>query len=339
MSTTNPLYQKFITNLEKKGFFNDCTQPQREIKMKTAQQYFDLHYSKQCHFVGMKPKEQNVDIQKKADEHKLKGNEYLNAKDYSKAIDEYTKAIQLNQEAVYYSNRSAAYCSIDENDLAIEDAKKAIELDPNYAKAYARLGIALTKKHKYAEAQKAIEDALIIDPNNTVFKSNLEQIKCLILNQQPPASSSIQQQEKKEEQPNEENIPKTTEEKKDSHEIHSNEQAQSQNTRNEEPNPQQPNPLANILSNLVGSTQGGQGINPGAVDINSLMGTFGSQNGIASMALSLLNNPATRPMVSLIAQMIGMPVEDLQRHLSEEAQNENSNQNTSQQHQTPPGFV
>ncbi|EKE41070.1 hypothetical protein ENUP19_0127G0009 [Entamoeba nuttalli] len=335
MSTTNPLYQKFITNLEKKGFFNDCTQSQREIKMRTAQQYFDTHYSKKCHFVGMKPNEQTTDIQKKADEHKLKGNEYLNAKDYSKAIDEYTKAIQLNQAAVYYSNRSAAYCSIEENDLAIEDAKKAIELDPNYAKAYARLAIALTKKHKYTEAQKAIEDALIIDPNNVVFKSNLEQIKCLIQNQQPQVSSSNQQQEQKEQQPKEENIPKNTEEKKDSHETHSNEQEHSQNTRHEEPNP-----FANIFSNLVGSTQGNQGTNPGAIDISSLMGMFGGQNGMSSMARSLLNNPSMRPMIGMVAQMMGMSVEELQRLINEEAQNENSNQNTSQQNQTPPpGFV
>lgn len=86
---------------------------------------------------------QPVSAENKAQAEKLKqtGNGLMSRKDYSKAIESYTEAISLDgTNAVYYSNRAAAYSSLGEHDKAIEDSEKALEIDPKFVKAFSRLG-------------------------------------------------------------------------------------------------------------------------------------------------------------------------------------------------------
>lgn len=54
---------------------------------------------------------------------------------YAQAIDLYTQAIELNgQNAVYWANRAFAHIKLEEYGSAIQDATKAIEVDPKYSK-------------------------------------------------------------------------------------------------------------------------------------------------------------------------------------------------------------
>ncbi|KAI0359035.1 TPR-like protein [Trametes cingulata] len=76
-----------------------------------------------------------------AEKLKATGNAHMSAKKYDDAIEAYTKAIGLDPtNAVYYSNRAAAYSSKGEHSSAVLDAEKAIEVDPSFVKAYHRLG-------------------------------------------------------------------------------------------------------------------------------------------------------------------------------------------------------
>lgn len=59
-------------------------------------------------------------------------------------------------------------------DLAIKDMEKAISLDPKLADAYVWLGTALRKKNANAEARKALEKALQLNPNRLWAKQLLE---------------------------------------------------------------------------------------------------------------------------------------------------------------------
>lgn len=60
----------------------------------------------------------------------------ISAHKYSQAIDLYTKAIELNSEnAVYFANRALAHTKLEEYGSAIQDASKAVEIDPRYSKA------------------------------------------------------------------------------------------------------------------------------------------------------------------------------------------------------------
>lgn len=65
----------------------------------------------------------------------------MSRKRYSEAIAAYTKAIALEgSNHVYYSNRAAAHSSNGDHASAVNDAQKAIELDPSFIKGYSRLG-------------------------------------------------------------------------------------------------------------------------------------------------------------------------------------------------------
>jgi tetratricopeptide (TPR) repeat protein len=59
-------------------------------------------------------------------------------------------------------------------DLAIKDFRKAIELNPKNADAWLWLGVALRRNNQPAEAQKAFEKSLEINPNRVWARQQLE---------------------------------------------------------------------------------------------------------------------------------------------------------------------
>jgi tetratricopeptide (TPR) repeat protein len=59
---------------------------------------------------------------------------------YDSAIEQYTQAIEVDANPVYFSNRAAAWGALGEHEKAVEDATRAIELDPKFAKGFSRLG-------------------------------------------------------------------------------------------------------------------------------------------------------------------------------------------------------
>ncbi|KAI4325170.1 hypothetical protein MLD38_030589 [Melastoma candidum] len=79
----------------------------------------------------------------------------LAAHKYALAIDLYTKAIELNQDnAVYLANRAFAHTKMDEYEHTIQDASKAIEVDPKYSKGCYRRGAAYLAVGKFQDAHK-----------------------------------------------------------------------------------------------------------------------------------------------------------------------------------------
>jgi len=71
-----------------------------------------------------------------------RGLAYRNLKKYELAIADYTKAIELDQNYAWaYNNRGLVYYYLKKYDLAIADYNKMIELDPNYAHPYYSLGL------------------------------------------------------------------------------------------------------------------------------------------------------------------------------------------------------
>ncbi|XP_057531760.1 small glutamine-rich tetratricopeptide repeat-containing protein 2 isoform X1 [Amaranthus tricolor] len=108
-----------------------------------------------------------------ADALKVLGNKAMES-NYADAIERYTCAIALFENAVYYCNRAAAYTQMHKYDEAIKDCLKAIEIDPNYGKAYSRLGLAYYAQGKYSDAiNKGFRKALELDPNNDAVKENI----------------------------------------------------------------------------------------------------------------------------------------------------------------------
>ncbi|KAF1911754.1 hypothetical protein BDU57DRAFT_85673 [Ampelomyces quisqualis] len=71
------------------------------------------------------------------------GNEAMKKKDYDGAVKHYTAALDVVPlNPIYLSNRAAAYSGQGKHELAKEDAEMAVAADPNYSKAWSRLGLA-----------------------------------------------------------------------------------------------------------------------------------------------------------------------------------------------------
>ena len=57
---------------------------------------------------------------------------------------------------------------------AVEDCKRAIDMDPNYGKAYGRMGLAYSCVDKHKEAIECFKKAIVLEPENESYKSNLK---------------------------------------------------------------------------------------------------------------------------------------------------------------------
>lgn len=65
------------------------------------------------------------------------------AGNFQGAIEDYTRAIQLNpNDAIAYNNRGNAYLDLNSPQTAIADYNRAIQIDPNYASPYYNRGLA-----------------------------------------------------------------------------------------------------------------------------------------------------------------------------------------------------
>ena len=85
--------------------------------------------------------------------------------EYEKALQHYTRAIQLKQDyAKAYNNRGNVYLSKDDYDLAIRDHTQAIALRPEYPEAYNNRGVVYLEKCDYDQANRDHTQAIALRP-------------------------------------------------------------------------------------------------------------------------------------------------------------------------------
>ncbi|VEU44721.1 unnamed protein product [Pseudo-nitzschia multistriata] len=112
-----------------------------------------------------------------AAEFKALGNAALQAKKFSEAIANYSKAIDLDgSNHVYFSNRSAAYLSKGDGNNALEDANSCIALNPEFTKGYSRKGAALHALKRYNDSIAAYNEGLEKFPNDPALKKGLADV-------------------------------------------------------------------------------------------------------------------------------------------------------------------
>jgi len=98
---------------------------------------------------------------------KEEANGFFKSQDYTKAIEKYSAAIQINPfVATYFGNRSFAYLRTECFGYALSDASKALTIDKSYIKAYYRRASANMALGKFKLALKDFEAVTKVKPND-----------------------------------------------------------------------------------------------------------------------------------------------------------------------------
>ena len=120
---------------------------------------------------------------KEAENVRMLGNKCVKDGDYRTAMNYYTKSIKLDPtEAGTFGNRSLTYQRLNNGKKAVEDGKRAIIINPDFARGYQRLAEGYMLEKKYQKAYAAIKAMLMKEPSNKAAITLFEDIKTEISN-------------------------------------------------------------------------------------------------------------------------------------------------------------
>lgn len=92
---------------------------------------------------------------------------YFNSR-YEEAIEEYTRAIDVDPGlAAAYRYRGSAYLALEEYLQALDDFDRAIEIDPSFAEAHLGRGVLHYRQGAYSEAIDDFDRVIDLDPWNS----------------------------------------------------------------------------------------------------------------------------------------------------------------------------
>jgi tetratricopeptide (TPR) repeat protein len=135
----------------------------------------------------------------KIQRYKDRGNKAVQAGNFEDAIDNYSTAIELDpSNHVLYSNRAAAYCSVNQFQSALKDAQKCINLAPKFAKGYGRKAAALCGLNRRGEAVQSFHQGLSQCPEDGGLMKGLAEL--MPPEHKPRAGDEAQQAHKDDEQ-------------------------------------------------------------------------------------------------------------------------------------------
>ncbi|KNE62151.1 hypothetical protein AMAG_07396 [Allomyces macrogynus ATCC 38327] len=121
-----------------------------------------------------------------ADQLKAAGNKAFSAGQFQDAIKHFSAAIEVDpKNHVLYSNRSAAYASLKQFPDALRDAEKTVELAPQWAKGYSRLGAARHGLGDLDAAKEAYEQGLKVEPNNALLARGIKDVETAMAAERP----------------------------------------------------------------------------------------------------------------------------------------------------------
>jgi len=132
------------------------------------------------------PQEEKDKLQKKKDAEakKAQGNDFYKKKDFPKAIELYSAAIELNpDDIIFYSNLAAVYMEMKEFDQAIEHCNTGIERAKGAAYDYVKLAKVMARKAACLFNKGEIEASIdlyksaLLEDNTFAIKDALKKVE------------------------------------------------------------------------------------------------------------------------------------------------------------------
>jgi tetratricopeptide (TPR) repeat protein len=110
--------------------------------------------------------------------HNNLGDVYARNKNYPKAVEEFTKATQINPNyADAYHNLANTYQTIGQTDKAIENYQKALSINPNIWQSWQNLASIYYEAGDLGKADEAIKKAIALNPESQDLKNNMTTIE------------------------------------------------------------------------------------------------------------------------------------------------------------------
>ncbi|CAE7816956.1 STIP1 [Symbiodinium sp. CCMP2592] len=101
------------------------------------------------------------------DEAFKRGDFYTGASFYTRCLEDRPETDDCKAEAAVLSNRSACWAKVGQFQASKEDAQRALELYPNWGRAWSRIGLANLKMGQGKEALEAYRKAVAFDPSSS----------------------------------------------------------------------------------------------------------------------------------------------------------------------------
>jgi len=97
-----------------------------------------------------------------------RGKRYMEIEDYDKAIQDFTKAIEMEKRYVFaYAERGLAWEMKGFHEKALADYDKALEINPEYGKAFKYRALTWQSMGEYTKAMEDYNRAIKINPEDS----------------------------------------------------------------------------------------------------------------------------------------------------------------------------
>nr|XP_054766032.1 tetratricopeptide repeat protein 1-like [Lytechinus pictus] len=116
--------------------------------------------------------EEKENLKEEAQSHKARGNNLFKQDEFLDAISSYSQALEVcplcykKERSIMYANRAACRVRREQNEMAIEDCNKALELHPHYLKVWLRRANTYELMEKLDEALADFKQVLELDPSS-----------------------------------------------------------------------------------------------------------------------------------------------------------------------------
>ena len=118
-----------------------------------------------CCLAGCAKNPNAAEINEKYEAHTKRANEALAEKNYSQAVDEYSKAIAVKPETEAYKKRASAYEAQGNHVSAIQDYYAVLDREQESAEAWYGLGLSSIATKDYSTAEAAFRKASKLKPD------------------------------------------------------------------------------------------------------------------------------------------------------------------------------